>query len=94
MGKWIYLIDALEDVKKDIKKSNYNVFVKCYNVSSEEELCKYLDEIEFEMYSALNRIAQSYNDLNLTKYTCILDNALFESIRNKTRKIINKYKQN
>ncbi len=94
VGKWIYLIDALDDVKKDIKKRGYNVFVKSYNVTSDKELAQYIDEIEFEMYSVLNRIAQAYNDLNLTKYTCILDNALYESIRNKTRLTIDKLKQN
>lgn len=94
VGKWIYLIDALDDVQKDLKKHDYNVFVKSYNITNVKELTNYVDEIEFEMYSVLNRIAQAYNDLNLTKYTCILDNALFESIRNKTRDTINKFKQN
>ncbi len=56
VGKWIYLIDALDDVKKDIKKRGYNVFVKSYNVTSDKELAQYIDEIEFEMYSVLNRI--------------------------------------
>lgn len=94
VGKWIYLIDALDDIQKDLKRHDYNVFVKCYNITNVKELTNYIDEIEFEMYSVLNRIAQAYNDLNLTKYTCILDNALFESIRNKTRDTINKFKQN
>ncbi len=91
LGKWIYLIDALDDAKKDIKRGNYNPFVKCYNAQSLEELSTHKEEIQFVMYTALNRIAQSFNDLNLTQYTCILKNIFFESIRNKTKDVLNKF---
>ncbi|MCH5157190.1 MAG: hypothetical protein J1G02_04870 [Clostridiales bacterium] len=92
LGKWIYLIDALDDATKDIKRRNYNPFVSCYNVQSAQELSKKYDELQFLMFAVLNRIAQSYNDLNLTKYTCILNNVLFDSIRDKTKQVLNRYK--
>ncbi len=88
LGKWIYLIDALDDAKKDLKRNNYNPFVKCYNAQSIQELATHKEEINFVMYTALNRIAQSFNDLNLTKYTCLLKNILFDSIRNKTKQVL------
>ena len=91
LGKWIYLIDALDDVEKDLKTKNYNVFVNCYGIDKVDDVVKHLDEIQFTMYASLNRIAQSYNDLNLTKYTCILKNVLYDSIRNKTKQILDKY---
>lgn len=93
LGKWIYLIDALDDVAKDIKSRNYNVFVNCYGLKASADVTDKLDEIEFLMFSVLNRIAQSFNDLNLTKYTCILKNVLFDSIRGKTKQVLGKYKQ-
>lgn len=92
VGKWIYLIDALDDVTKDVKRRNYNPFVSCYKVNSAIELSAKYDELQFEMFAVLNRIAQAYNDLNLTKYTCILNNVLFESIRGKTKQILKRYK--
>lgn len=92
LGKWIYLIDALDDVAKDIKSRNYNVFVSCYKLAKPENVTEKLEEIEFLMYSVLNRIAQSFNDLNLTKYTCILKNVLFDGIRDKTKQVLGKYK--
>lgn len=92
LGKWIYLIDALDDLPKDLAKGNYNVFAKCYNLSKASDLAKHFDEVQFTMYAVLNRIAQCYNDLNLTKYTCILRNVLLDNVRNKTQQILNKYK--
>ena len=91
LGKWIYLIDALDDAQKDLKRGNYNPFVKCYKAQSMADLSTHKEEIQFVMYTALNRIAQSFNDLNLTKYTCLLKNIFFESIRNKTKDILQKF---
>lgn len=90
LGKWIYLIDALDDAQKDLKKGNYNPFVKCYKAQNMADLSTHKEEIQFVMYTALNRIAQSFNDLNLTKYTCLLKNIFFQSIRNKTKDILKK----
>lgn len=91
LGKWIYLIDALDDAKKDMKRKEYNPFVAHYGVDSFEQLKTNYNELQFEMFAVLNRIASAYNDLNLTKYTCLLDNVLYKSIRNKTGEILSKY---
>lgn len=94
LGKWIYLIYALDDLGKDLKKGAYNVFATCYNLTSVADVKPKLDEIQFLMYSVLNRIAQSFNDLNLTKYTCILTNVVYDSIRDKTKQVLDKLKTN
>ena len=92
LGKWIYLIDALDDAEKDIKRKEYNPFVAHYGVSKFEELKPQHDELQFEMFAVLNRIASAYNDLNLQKYTCLIDNVIFKSIRNKTNAILARYR--
>lgn len=90
LGKWIYLVDALDDVEKDIKNNNYNPFVSCYHATSASQVATYADEIRFVMFTTLNRIAQAYNDLNLTKYKCLLDNIFYKSIRAKTTEVLDK----
>lgn len=92
VGKWVYLIDALDDFSKDIKRHEYNVFATCYAVDNVSQLATHYDEIQFEMFAVLNRIAQSFNDLNLTEYTCVLRNILLQSIRNKTQQVLEKIK--
>ena len=49
------------------------------------------EDVQFLMYAVLNRVAMSYNDLNLTKYNCILQNVLYDSIRDKTKEVLSKY---
>lgn len=92
LGKWIYLIDALDDVGKDVKKRSYNPFVAAYG--SERNIAANFADVQFEMYAVLNAVAMSYNDLNLGKYTCLLDNVVFNSVRGKTKQILTKYQGN
>ncbi len=40
LGKWVYLIDALDDYDKDKKKGSYNPFVKGYGKESKAALMK------------------------------------------------------
>ena len=40
LGKWIYLIDALDDYDKDVKKGNFNVFYNAYKQPDFESLIK------------------------------------------------------
>lgn len=48
LGKWIYLIDALDDYDKDMKKQNYNPFIVAYQAKDKRELLsKYAEEINF-----------------------------------------------
>lgn len=92
VGKWVYLADALDDVAKDIRRGNYNPFVSAYSLKKASDVTEHLDEISFELFTTLNRIAQSYNDLNLTKYKCLLDNVIYHSMRDKTTQILNSYR--
>ena len=38
LGKWVYLIDALDDYEKDAKKKRYNPFVLSYGKMTKKEL--------------------------------------------------------
>ena len=91
LGKWIYLIDALDDVEKDLKRGNYNPFISCYKLKKANELSAKYDEVQFLMFAVLNRVAMSYNDLNIGKYNCILQNVLYDAIRDKTKEILSIY---
>jgi hypothetical protein len=93
VGKWIYLIDALDDIKKDFSKGQYNAFISCYKAKNEAFVSENLGEITFLMYAVLNKIAMCYNDLNLNKYKCLLKNVIFDSIRDRTKGILDRYKE-
>lgn len=91
LGKWIYLVDALDDADKDVKRGNYNPFIACYGVDKASDLVAKFDELQFLLFAVLNRVAMAYNDMNTGKYGCILQNVLFDSIRDKSREVLARY---
>ena len=92
VGKWVYIIDALDDLKKDFKTNKYNPLYAWLGKTNPEEFVKNnKDELEFLFYSTLNKIAESFNDMQLTAYTCILKNIIYESMRKKTQEIFDRY---
>ena len=52
VGKWVYLIDALDDIKQDLRKGVYNPLVKCFDINTESDVANNYDDISFVMYSA------------------------------------------
>ncbi len=81
LGKYIYIIDAYDDVEKDKKKNSYNPFLARYEEEGFDEYCRDL----------LNMmIAQCSNEFE--KLPCILDadilrNILYEGVWTKFEKI-------
>ena len=92
VGKWVYIIDALDDLKKDYRTNKYNpLYAWLGKIEPKEFVKNNIDELEFLFYSTLNKIAESFNDMQLTAYTCLLKNIIYESMRKKTQEIFDKY---
>ncbi len=92
VGKWIYLIDALDDLEKDIKKGSYNPIRASFGGEDAKKIVEdNYDELQFLFYNTLNYTAKCYNDLGLRLYDCVLRNVFHVSMRNKTEEIFGKY---
>ena len=90
LGKWIYLIDALDDYDKDGKKGSYNPFRLAYQAESKRALLagEHGDEVRFvfnaiffDIRENLSRIAFKFNrDLS--------DNILLRGLPMMTKRIM------
>ena len=94
LGKWIYLIDALDDFDKDKKKKNYNVFANSYsNVKDKKQLIREKrEDLEFIFG---NILAEIYNNSINVKYKFnhdLIDNVLQRGLMVKTKKIMEQAK--
>lgn len=67
IGKWIYLIDALNDIKDDIKKERYNCLLYKYDYTLNENTDSFLErikeEIRFSLEMCLASISDAWEDL-------------------------------
>lgn len=90
LGKWIYLIDALDDFDKDIKKNNYNVFVNNYaDVKSKEQLLKEKQqELIYVFGLVLGNIAENSRKLEYKFNHDLTDNVFIRGLNVQTKTVM------
>ncbi|MGN1406268.1 MAG: DUF5685 family protein, partial [Erysipelotrichaceae bacterium] len=74
LGKYIYLADAYEDIEKDIKKNNFNLFKDKVNKA---DFDSYIEDILSMMISSC---ASAFETLPIFEYREILRNILYSGI--------------
>ena len=86
LGRFIYLMDAYDDVEDDVKKGNYNPFAKDYIIKGFD------DRIKNMLLLMMAETCREFEKLPIIKYADILRNILysgvwcrFESISRKRR---------
>ena len=90
LGKWIYLIDALDDFDKDKKKGNYNVFVNSYpEVLDKQALIKDKGQTLFLIFgSILNDIETKAKQLDYKFNHDLINNILTFGLKSQTKQIM------
>ncbi|WP_312641804.1 DUF5685 family protein [Hydrogenoanaerobacterium sp.] len=82
LGRWVYLIDAVDDLEDDMKSGSYNAFVLENHLTPQSDLT----EIRSVTVAALNQtaaeIAKTYELLELKRYKPILDNVIYFGLKN------------
>ncbi len=89
LGRWVYLIDAYDDIEKDKKNGEYNVFVNKYGDKSKEEIRK---EVEFTLHYTLSQASKAIDRLEFTHNGAILKNIVKLGLREQTKKILSEGK--
>ncbi|MBO5870435.1 MAG: hypothetical protein J6Q89_06760 [Clostridia bacterium] len=89
IGRFIYIADALDDIKDDEKSGNYNPLLKKYENS--ENAISHLNEIEETLYDSLNAFSNHYallasNPINA--YDRLIFNIVELGGRNAVKRII------
>lgn len=94
LGRWIYILDAFNDLEEDIKNKSYNPILLQYNYNKDEEIAdfkkKVSGSIEFSLTMSLEAIAKSFEFLNIKKNQGIIENIVYMGTRHKMEVILNK----
>lgn len=87
LGRWVYLIDAYDDIEKDIKSGQYNVFVNKYGIKEAAgETAR--QEIYFGFNFTLSKAMQALKRLELKKNRGLMQNIICLGIREKTKLVM------
>ena len=94
LGKWVYLIDALDDYDKDVKNNSYNVFYNAYGQKTYAEFIeKNSSEIAFIFNTILSQITETYKAIPKKFNGDLVENILFKGIPKTTVSIFQKAKK-
>lgn len=101
MGKWIYLIDALDDIEENIDDGAYNPLLYRFDfrgqVSGDESLThetaeefrnRIRERVEFNLYHYLAMISEKIEHLDIKKNKGIIENVIYFGMNNKTKEIL------
>ena len=75
LGKYIYILDAYEDLEEDNKKGRYNPFIDY--IDKKEELKNKVDRL---ISMSLGMVAKNIENLNLEFNKAIIDNIIYSGV--------------
>ena len=82
IGKWVYLIDAVDDLEMDLKKNRYNP------LKSMKDDENFSNRIEFALICALEQASLALQKLELEKNKGIIENIIYFGLFKKTESIL------
>ena len=90
MGKWIYLIDALDDYDKDKKKGAFNAFCLAFQAPCLRELTQGEQgkEIEFVFHSIFFDIRENLSHISFHFNRDLSDNILIRGLPAATKRVL------
>ena len=88
IGKWVYLTDAFDDIKKDTQSGSYNVFVNKYKLTDGN----LSDEIKEEITGTINMSSDifitAYENIKNKTLSPIMENIIYEGMHKSLDRIL------
>lgn len=102
LGRYVYLCDALDDLREDFRTKNYNPLITDKLKTAERSRKELSDEgfknaaeaAEQSVYLTLGAMSQSYVGIELNGMKPILDNIVYLGLKNTFSRIKNEVKKN
>lgn len=92
IGKWIYVLDAFDDIEKDIKSGSYNPLLYRFDYKSGEGVEDFknriIENIEFTLIRCLSEASGAYELLEIKKNKEILNNIIYLGLDRQTTKVL------
>ena len=81
LGRWIYILDAADDLEKDLKKGSFNPLTHEKNLS-QEEIKNIKSEAELSLNIAISDACDTFLKLKLHHFGSIIENIIFLGLKN------------
>ncbi len=89
LGKWIYVIDALDDYNKDYKSGEYNPLVKRFNAPSLKALLEqHGQDIDFMLGDIFTNVSENLEQIKFKFNADLVKNILVRGLPAKTKQVL------
>lgn len=89
VGKWVYLCDAADDLKDDLKKGSFNVFVNMLKIKDADDITEGdLCIIEKNLNMSCAMAAESFEETEQVSLSPIVRNIIYGGTKNVTDNIL------
>lgn len=89
LGKWIYIIDALDDYDKDVKKGEYNPLIKRFNAKNLAQLLSDNgQDIDFMLNDIFINISENLQQIKFHFNGDLVKNILLRGLPSRTKQVI------
>lgn len=90
IGKFVYLLDALDDIDEDHRSGNYNPFLAAYGDFEGRKafFAAHEGDIGFMLNTTVNRAIESFNRMSFTQSYTLLCNIVHKGLRAKAREVL------
>lgn len=86
LGRWIYLLDAADDLEKDRASGAYNPLLAA--ADGEPDTSRIREQVRPALYHHLGRMTDAYELLDIRKNRELLNNILYLGLRRKTDRVL------
>ncbi len=88
LGRWVYLMDALDDLEDDIKNDCYNPFRYCEELDGESPQ----EQAVGSLYMTIAEIIRAYDLLEVQHFDGLLSNVFHFGLKNSVDELVKKKK--
>lgn len=92
LGKWIYLLDAYDDIEDNINSGSYNPLIVQFKYDKNEGVQLFRErikeKIEFVLVYSLSEVEKAFSLLDIQKNKSILENIIYRGLLLKTRNVL------
>ena len=83
MGRYVYLIDALDDLEEDLERGGYNPFAAREGLTAPDpqRIAAIREDARGSLYLTIGEIGHTYNLLETKRFGPILENILFLGLK-------------
>ncbi|MEG1449131.1 MAG: DUF5685 family protein, partial [Oscillospiraceae bacterium] len=88
LGRFVYMIDATDDLYSDFEKGNYNPFIYKFGITNADEIENIISEVSPSIYLTIGEIIKTFELLDIKRFKGITENIVYMGLKNTTDKVV------